>query len=61
MEEETVLWIVWSHDEKAYVTNLGQTFKRLAHVPVQYRHLILSHPCQSLNDFVTISHSHNST
>lgn len=43
-EDEKVEWIEWSDEEKAYVTNLGQTYRFLKHIPFEVRHLVRSAP-----------------
>lgn len=56
MEEESVVWIVWSDRERAYVTNLGHSWKKYNHIPEEYRHLVkllkptpTRHPTRSLH------------
>jgi len=39
-DDEPILWIIWSPYERAYLTNLGQTFKRLKDIPAEYHHLV---------------------
>lgn len=38
---DTIEWIEWRDSERAFVTNLGQTFKKYEHIPKEYRRLIL--------------------
>lgn len=39
-EDEAIKWIIWSPYERAFVTSLGQTFKKFHHIPLEYQHLV---------------------
>lgn len=44
IDEEPMEWIEWDDLESAYLTNRGETYKKIEHIPAEYHHLVKSVP-----------------